>query len=79
MTQMILDGFAENKQQFASSWNAFYESGFFSFFVYMQKKSSIKNLALGRLKTGGFPFPYKQPVQNCSKPVNIDKINPRSV
>ena len=77
---MILDGFAENSNSLKVHEIKLFESGFFSLFLFTNKSKFInQKFGLRNVKTSGFPFSYKQPVQNCSKPVNIIRITPGSV
>ena len=79
MTQMILDGFAENSNSLKVHEMIFLKVAFLVFLFTNKSKFINQKFGLRHVKTSGFPFSYKQPVQNCSKPVNIVRINPRSV
>ena len=79
MTQMILDGFAENSNSLKVHETIFLKVVFLVVFFCLQTNQNLSTKNLASVKTSGFPFSYKQPVQNCSKPVNIVRINPRSV
>ena len=78
---MILDGFAENSNSLKVHEMNFLKVVFLVFFFLFKNKSKFikQKFGLRNVKTSGFPFSYNQPVQNCSKPVNIVRINPRSV